>query len=693
MVLPEFQREYVWKKEDAKQLMVSLFKDYPTGSLLFWRTNDPPELKNYNIPEDKEGITQVVLDGQQRLTTLYLLMRNSIPPYYRREDITSDPRNLYFNLKSGEFQYYKPKTMGDNPLWVKVVECFDSETKISPVEIVKAKIDVNEDGKKFVELLDIVNDNYSTIVNIANKTYPLQVVPASADVDEAIDIFDRVNSQGTKLSDAELALAHICGKWPHARDVMKKKIRKLEEKDFYFDLVFMTRCLTGIIKGRSEFETIHNTSEPELKDGWKKLDKILDYLVNILPINAFIDSTKDLGTTNILVPIVVYLSNNGMRFSDKNEMKKFIHWIYAAHIWGRYSGQTDQRLDQDISIVIKSKNPWEDLINALIDMRGRIEVKTSDIENKMIQNPLFKMSYIASKSLGALDWYDGIPLGKTIGKSYEIENHHIFPKSLLYKHNYPEKTAEDTKKVNQISNRAFVTKNSNMDIFNKKPSFYLKEISKRYPGELEKQFIPNSPELWELNRYEDFMRKRREMIAEGINNLMKNLLKEESEPDETSVEDLIASGENDKVEFKSSLRWDVKNNGINKNLQKVVAKTITGFMNTKGGMLLIGVTDDGSIYGIENDINSLNKKNLDGFQQNLIQVIDNHIGAQYINYIHFKFAELHEKTICIVNIEETPEAVFLNDKSGPEFYIRAAATTRPLDKKGTTEYILDKYGK
>lgn len=90
LVLPEFQREYVWQKEVAKQLMVSLYKKYPTGSLLFWKTSNPPELKNIEIPDDKIGMTSVILDGQQRLTTLYLLMKNTFPPYYQENEIDKD---------------------------------------------------------------------------------------------------------------------------------------------------------------------------------------------------------------------------------------------------------------------------------------------------------------------------------------------------------------------------------------------------------------------------------------------------------------------------------------------------------------------------------------------------------------------------------------------------------------------------
>jgi uncharacterized protein with ParB-like and HNH nuclease domain len=125
LVLPEFQREYVWEREQAKQLMVSLYLGYPTGALLFWKTDDPPEIKNSAIPKDKIGRTSVILDGQQHLTTLFLLIRNDIPPYYREADLKTDPRNLYFDMETGDFQYYQATRMRNNPTWVPVVDCFN----------------------------------------------------------------------------------------------------------------------------------------------------------------------------------------------------------------------------------------------------------------------------------------------------------------------------------------------------------------------------------------------------------------------------------------------------------------------------------------------------------------------------------------------------------------------------------------
>jgi uncharacterized protein with ParB-like and HNH nuclease domain len=104
VVLPEFQREYVWTREQAKQLMVSLVKGYPVGSLLFWKTDEPPELKNLEAAPEKLGTLQVTLDGQQRLTTLYLFITGEIPPYYTERDIQTDPRNLYYVVGCGVLQ-------------------------------------------------------------------------------------------------------------------------------------------------------------------------------------------------------------------------------------------------------------------------------------------------------------------------------------------------------------------------------------------------------------------------------------------------------------------------------------------------------------------------------------------------------------------------------------------------------------
>jgi len=318
LLLPEFQREYVWSKEQAKQLMISLVKGYPVGSLLFWKTESPPELRNLDKIPQRLGTTQVILDGQQRLTTLCMLINGEIPGYYTVQDIQTDPRDLYYNLDTGEFQYYQRSLMEGNQLWWRVVGCF-VDPSINVFEIAQKQHSVT--GEDAFKLAQRYNDHLNRLRHVREVDLPVQIVPSDAGLSDAINIFDLVNSQGTKLTDAELALTHVIGTWAHARRVMKSKIQELGARHFYFDLTFMTRALTGVVTRRALFQTIHGRQRKDLEDGWHLLARLLDYLVAILPKHACIDSTEDLNTTNVLVPWVVYLSMNSGKFPTGAALK------------------------------------------------------------------------------------------------------------------------------------------------------------------------------------------------------------------------------------------------------------------------------------------------------------------------------------------------------------------------------------
>ena len=86
----------------------------------------------------------------------------------------------------------------------------------------------------------------------------------------------------------------------------------------------------------------------------------------MLPKWAFIDSTEDLNTTNVLAPAIAYLSLHNGKFERERDLRQFIHWMYAALSWARYTSQTDQRLDHDISLIVRTESPWQELVNAII---------------------------------------------------------------------------------------------------------------------------------------------------------------------------------------------------------------------------------------------------------------------------------------------------------------------------------------
>ena len=686
IVIPEFQREYVWSLEQAKELMASLFQEYPTGSILVWETNNPPEIKNNAVSREKMGWIKVLLDGQQRLTTLYLLIRGEIPPYYKESDISHDPRHLYFNLRTGEFNYYQKQKMADSPFWKSVVECFnkklDAFTLIENLHL--------EDAKEKLEIGKTVNDNLVRLRAISDIDYFVQSVPQGLDIDKAIDIFDRVNSMGTKLTDAELVLTHIAGKWPQARRVMKQKIEDYEKAGFFFELDLLTRCFVVLLTSSALFEkmtedTYKNTSEETYKEVWEKLVKILNYLIPILKQSAYISGSKDMSTNNVLVPLIAYLSKNGGAF-ESGQKNQFLYWMFLALIWGRYSGQTDQRLDKDVYLAINSSQPVSDLINEIEDQRGRIEIKPADLEGRRAGHPLHRMLYVIAKFNKATDWANGGSLQDTMGDYNSIQSHHIFPQAFLYRNGYESENHLDKQKVNEIANRAFITRDTNFDISDENPSEYLKKVSGKYPEALKQQMIPTDQSMWEVGKYNDFLMARRKMIADSINLFLETLKGKEAE-EVINYEETIKNGENDYVEFKSSLRWDYEQSNVNKLMEHIIAKTISAFMNAEGGKLLIGVSDSGEILGIEKDCATLKNKNRDGFLLQLTQVINQYLGKEFNQYVNIKIVQIQSKDVSVVDVTNSAMPVFLKNADKEEFYIRASASSQPMSIREANEYI------
>ena len=156
------------------------------------------------------------------------------------------------------------------------------------------------------------------------------------------------------------------------------------------------------------------------------------------------------------------------------------------------------------------------------------------------------------------------------------------------------------------------------------------------------------------------------------------------------IAEIIADGENEKVEFKSSIRYDYFRKVTNRDLELVIAKTIVGFMNTDGGKLIIGVDDDGNTLGLENDFKTLKHKNKDGYEREIFRIISKQLGHKACFSNHVSFYNLNEKEICVVDIEPSKEPVYVNDGTSTTFYVRTGNATYPLTVKETVDYLKTK---
>ncbi len=158
-----------------------------------------------------------------------------------------------------------------------------------------------------------------------------------------------------------------------------------------------------------------------------------------------------------------------------------------------------------------------------------------------------------------------------------------------------------------------------------------------------------------------------------------------------TIPEIIKSGESARVEFKSSIRWDMQLKSVNRSLENVIAKTIAGFCNTTGGRLVIGVADNGDIIGLEKDYSTLKHSNRDGFERAITGIVKKKLGGDLSPLIHFSFREMDGKDVCMLSIEPAPRAVYLDENNGSVFYIRSGNSTRQLDVREAVNFAKNRW--
>ena len=167
----------------------------------------------------------------------------------------------------------------------------------------------------------------------------------------------------------------------------------------------------------------------------------------------------------------------------------------------------------------------------------------------------------------------------------------------------------------------------------------------------------------------------------------KRMLNESKSIRGKDLTEILLSGENDHVEFKSSLRWDYKQDQMNKSLENVILKTISAFLNSNGGTLIIGVDDSGSVLGLEKDYETVSKKSSDGFILTLTNLINQHVGKRVHKFINMEIINQEGKDICAVSVSKCDGPVFLGKNDNETFFIRASASSQRLSVSEVVGYI------
>ena len=511
--LPEIQRGYVWKQTQVRDLLESMYKEYPCGLVLYWKPsyellNNLKIKETDSLPNSHQGLklakpSFLILDGQQRIMSIIKVLEGSI--------------DVHFNVEEEKFEIKSRKIKG-NPLWISITRIWERGATEAWLELTgKLKIEDKQKANEYLKRL-------TKIEKIKDYRLPVEIMYTD-DYEEITEAFIRLNSRGTKLREAELALAKLALMLPGMiSDEFEDFLDTLEEKNFNFEARFLIRCLVAVATGQSRFKHLSRLwklDDEEITNIWKCAKKGIEDTISFLRSNIGIESTDWIPSINALVPLVVFFSKNS-HLSDMQE-KKLLFWFYSATIWGRYSSSAETKLDQDLDVMIdKQAGTLKD--NAIDSM---IINCRRDVPDFIVDEDELKETYQLSSFMPVLfalirkrrskDWFNGIELSATnVGPDNKIELHHFFPRSVLKNSNMPRDLYDD------LANIVFLSKKANREIRQSLPIDYIKK-NKVPDDRLTEQFIPLDEALWRLDNYEKFLEVRRNMLASALNGFLKDL--------------------------------------------------------------------------------------------------------------------------------------------------------------------------
>jgi hypothetical protein len=546
--LPEMQRRYVWRASRVRDLLDSLYRGYPSGSILVWETDKEQPTRDLSVSQQTNPFTghKLLLDGQQRLTSLSAVLRGE-PIKVRgrkrdidilfnlehpdklteftevvsdeesaleiedeadeREQVEEEEISLPERLKRMTF-VVASKALAQQPNWVSVTKVF----KATDAEVLKAAGVKTFDDPRY--------EKYSLrlkkLRSIADYLYAMHVLQRDLSYEEVAEIFVRVNSLGAKLRGSDLALAQITARWQNSLKLLEEFQDECEERWMTLDLGLLVRAMVVFATGQCRFDRVSVLPVSKLKQGWEDAKEGLRFAINFLRTNADIEDESLLSSPMFFITVAYFSYKRKQKLSLADE-KSLLYWLYVANARGRYSrGSSETILDEDLAVLKKDGGP-EELVATLRKQIGRLDFEPGDFAGRGAGNALFALVFLALKAKGATDWRTGLGLSLTHqGRYHYIQYHHIFPKALL-------KTKYEKQEINEIANMAFVSGRMNREIGATEPATYLPNVvASRGEQALTMQGVPLDAELHRLDNYRAFLEARRTILTTLVTEFLQN---------------------------------------------------------------------------------------------------------------------------------------------------------------------------
>lgn len=732
--LPELQRPFVWDRAQVRDLMDSLYRGYPTGHFLFWQANPDQGAVAIGTDHKQASPSLLVVDGQQRLTSLFAVF---LGHPVLNDKFESVKIRIGFNPLKERFEVTN-KAVEQDPEWVDDIAAVLSNPGASFAFINQYLENLAGNREVTPEMQSRIAANLQRLADLPKYTFSAIQLSYDLPVEEVSEIFVRVNSKGTQLSQADFILTLMSVYWDKGRKELEDfcraaKVSTGEASPFNWFLEpspdQLLRVAIGLghrrarlqyayelLRGK-DLETKEVTPETRdrnfaiLKEAQAKAIDLTNFteFLKALPEAGFRSGQMITSRNTIVYSYLVFLLGRCDYAIDYKTLRSATaRWFTMCVLTSRYTGSPETQVEKDIRRFSEAKDGEEFLaiLDSVIASQLTNDYWELSLPDQLSWSganiPAMYAYFAALNVLGAKVLFSTLTVHELLdpsqgGKKKAIERHHLFPRAYL-----ESQGIKGPARTNQVANYALVEWPDNIKVGAKAPVDYFPQLfSERVSAadEDKVRFWHALPHGWEEMDYDKFLVARRALMAKVIkagfekltHGVDPHLAPPAPEPKAPLIA-LIEQGEAIDVEFKSSAFHSYKPEVPEKVITGGVLKTVAAFLNTEGGTLGIGIADDGTVLGIDSDLTA-KKFDLDKYENALHSLLIDNLGMLPAHRCKVAFEQLDEKTVCRIDVTAGITPTYANtDKGKGIFFVRQGNTTRALDTKETVTYVAERFG-
>ena len=731
--LPELQRPFVWDRTQVRDLMDSLYRGYPAGHFLMWQASANVGAIPIGADGKQTSPSTLVVDGQQRLTSLHAVFKGAPVFNDRFEEVRI---TIAFNPIKERFEVANSVTVND-PEWINDVSPLLSG-RVDSFDVISnylnglgAERDLSDDQRRKAQ--------HSVQRLFSLNSYAFTAIQLSFDVpvDEVAEIFVRVNSKGTQLDQADFIMTLMSVHWDKGRKELEDfcraaRIPTSDPGPFNWFIEpqpdQLLRVAVGLghrrarlkyayelLRGRN-LET-NEVSEQIRMENFETLKAAQAQVLDLTHFTEYLKSLQEAGfrsgkmitskNTVIYSYLVFLIGRTDYNIDYKTLRTAIARWFMMCVLTSRYTGSPESQVEKDIRRFGEASTGEQFLatIDQIIAANLTDDYWQTTLPEQLSWSggniPAMFAYYASLNLLGAKVLFSTMTVHELLdpanaGKKQAIERHHLFPKAYLEANGI-----RGTARTNKVANYALLEWPDNIRISDAAPADYFPALFNERVAPADAatvRFWHALPDGWEQMTYDEFLEARQSAIANVIRAGFERLSRTNTPVVEPvadrppTVAELAADGESLTVEFKSSMIHSYNSAVPEKVILGSVIKTIAAFLNTEGGTLAIGLHDDATPLGIEPDL-AAKGFDLDRYENFVVTSIVANIDAVAVSRCRVRFETVSDKTICLIDVQPSTRPVYATTDKGKDlFYVRTGNATRVLETKDVVTYVEDRFG-